>query len=106
MGEAYSAKCTKCDYQEDDLMDGCGMAMQTYVIVECGKCQRLSSKYLGELGRCFDETLIQNKRCSHCRCGSLQLYEVPENDTGKCPCCVKQSLTFTETMLALLRFDE
>jgi len=80
-------------------MDGCGMAMQAYAIVTCTKCRRLSSKYLGELGFNVDDALLQNKRCSHCRCGGLQVYEVPENGIGECPCCGEITLKFTETML-------
>lgn len=82
-------------------MDGCGMAMQTYVIVKCPKCRRLSSKYLGDLGFDVDGALLQSKRCCHChcRCGGLQVYEVPESGIGECPGCGETTLKFTETML-------
>lgn len=75
------------------------MAMQAHVIVRCKKCQHLSSKYIGDLGFSVDKALIQNKRCGHCRCGGLELYEVPENGIGECPRCGKKSMRFTETML-------
>jgi len=94
MGVAYSVRC-ECGYQEDELADGCGMAMQSYVIVLCKKCRRLSSKYIGLVGN--TET-ISNKRCGHCRCGGIELYSASESDNNKCPCCGKQSLVFTSTL--------
>lgn len=79
-------------------MDGFGMAMQQYAIVECSKCKCLSSKYLGT-AIYLVEAAIKNKRCGHCRCGGVKVYEVSEFDDNRCPQCGDNSLEFTETML-------
>jgi len=97
MGVAYSETC-KCGYQEDELMNGCGMAMQQYAIVECSKCKRLSSKYLGTAISSVDD-VIKSKRCGHCRCGGVTVYEVSESGQNQCPRCGEKSLEFFETML-------
>ncbi|MCG8010490.1 MAG: hypothetical protein ABW157_19820 [Candidatus Thiodiazotropha sp. LLP2] len=97
MGLAYSAEC-QCGYQEDELMDGCGMTMQQYAIVECSKCKRFSSKYLGTAVSSVEEA-IRNKRCGHCRCGGLAVYEVSDSGKNRYPQCGKNSLAFFETML-------
>lgn len=97
MGVEYSANC-KCGYREDELADGCGMAMQQYVIVECSKCKRLSSKYLGTVVSSVEEA-IKNKRCGHCRCGGVTVYEVSDSGANRCPQCGNDSLEFFETML-------
>jgi hypothetical protein len=97
MGSAYSAHCS-CGYEEHELMDGCGMEMQQYVVVACRKCHRLSSKYLGVISDSA-ESGLKNKRCGHCRSSNIFLYEVPENGAGVCPRCGKKSLAFAETML-------
>ena len=97
MGVAYTASC-HCGYQEDELMDGCGMAMQQYAIVECSKCKRLSSKYLGTAVSSAEDA-VKNKRCGHCRCSGLKVYEGSESGKHRCPQCGGVSLEFFETML-------
>ncbi len=93
LGTVYSAQC-ECGYQEDDLTDGCGMRMQSYVVVICRKCHRLSSKYLGYIGLA-DANAVSNKRCGHCRRGGIERYEVLETGKGECPQCGNHSLKFS-----------
>lgn len=97
MGVGYKARC-QCGYVENELMDGCGMAMQKYAIVECSKCKRLSSKYLGTVISSVED-VIKNKRCGHCRCGGVRVYEVSGTGDNRCPLCGKNTLEFFETML-------
>lgn len=87
MGAVYSVLC-KCEYHEDELMDGCGMAMQRYAIIECSKCKRPSSKYLGAVVSSVEDT-VKNKCCGYCQCGGVKVYEVSDPGGNRCPGAVK-----------------
>jgi len=97
MGVVYSVSCN-CGYHEDELMDGWGIIMQQYVIVECSKCKCLSSKYLGTAVTSVEDA-IKNKRSGYCRCGSLKSYEVSDSGANRCPQSGDNSLVFTEMTL-------
>ena len=96
MGWQYSVACP-CGYKESELMDGYGAMDQRNVIIECQRCGRLSSEYLGT-SLMSAQSLIEGRCCGHCQSEEISLYSAQGLEGNRCPKCGDHTLVFTLDM--------